>query len=168
MRLYLLRHATAVPSGTGECEDAERSLTDEGHEQARQAANGLKRLKIPVDAVATSPFVRAVQTAEPIARAFDLDGKLRKLDALQPEADPAETSGTLRGMAAHQHVVLVGHEPHMSAWLGWLVGGPGGIRCEFKKGGMACVDIDRLPPSPGHGTLRWFMTPKQLALIGQT
>ena len=168
MRLYLLRHATAVPHGTpGFNADAMRPLADEGREQARQVAAGLKRLNIEIDAVATSPFVRAVQTAEPVARAFGLDGKLVVIDALQPEADPAKTSGALRGLAAHQHVVLVGHEPHMSLWLGWLTA-PGGLRCEFKKGGVASVEVDRVPPASGHGTLCWFVTSKQLGLIGGT
>jgi phosphohistidine phosphatase len=167
MRLYLLRHATAVPHGTPEFEhDADRPLTEEGREQARRAADALKRLKIAVDAVITSPFVRAVQTAEPVARAFGLEDTLSTIEALQPEADPAKASAALRGLAAFQHVVAVGHEPHMGAWLGWLTA-PGGLRCEFKKGGMASVDIDRLPPARGDGTLRWFMTPKQLALIGK-
>lgn len=168
MRLYLVRHATAVPHGNPEYEDdAERPLTEDGREQARQAAEGLRRLNVPVDAVVTSPFVRAVQTAECVARAFGFENKLRMLDALEPDVDPAKTSGALRGLAAYRHVVLVGHEPHMSAWLGWLVAGPSGIRCEFKKGGAACVEVERVPPLSGDGTLRWLMTSKHLALIGR-
>ncbi len=168
MRLYLIRHADAVPRGTPKfADDARRPLSAEGLEQARRIAQGLKRLGIAVDAVVTSPLLRAVQTAEPTARAYGLDGELRRLDALRPEADPAEASGALRGLAACQHVALVGHEPHMSAWLGWLTA-PGGLRCEFKKGGVASVELTRVPPASGDGTLRWFMTPKQLTLIGKS
>lgn len=168
MRLYLLRHAIAVSPGTpGFRSDAQRPLTEEGREQAREVAEGLKRLKLPVDAVVTSPYLRAAQTAEPLARAFGLAGAVRELEALQPEAEPQATAAGLRALSKHEHVVLVGHEPHLSAWLGWLVAEQGRVRCLFKKAGVACVEIERVPPAKGSGTLRWFMTPKQLALIAQ-
>ena len=168
MRCYLLRHAEAVPHGTaGSRQDAQRPLTAAGHEQARAVAEALKRLQIPVDAVAASPLVRAAQTAAHVARAFGLEHAVQELEALRPDADPADSSQALRELTAHGHVVLAGHEPHLSAWLAWLVAGTGGMRCEMKKGGAACVELDRIPPPPGSGTLRWLMTPKQLALIGK-
>ena len=167
MRLYLLRHADAVPCGTsGYRNDAERPLTPEGHAQARAAAAALQRLKIPVDAIATSGFVRAVQTASPVARAFELERAMVELPALRPEAEPGDSSRALREFSDRGHVVLVGHEPHMSAWLAALVAGAGGLRCDFKKGAIACVELERVPPPAGGGILRWFLTPKQLALIG--
>ena len=168
MRCYLLRHADAVPRGTpGYRSDAQRPLTKEGEAQARAVAAGLARLSIPVDAVVASPYLRATQTAAPVAQVFTLAGGVQKLAALQPEADPRSTSAALVGYSGAQHVVLVGHEPHMSAWLSWLVVQQGALRCDFKKAGMACVEIDRVPPAQGSGTLRWFMTPKQLACIGR-
>ena len=169
MRLYLLRHADAVPRGTpGYRQDAQRPLTEAGHVQAREVAEGLKRLKVPVDAIGVSVLLRAAQTAEYVARAFGLEQALRQLDTLRPEAEPADTSQALRAFSRCEHVVLVGHEPHLSTWLGWLVAEQGQVRCLFKKAGVACVEIERAPPAKGSGTLRWFMTPKQLALIGKT
>ncbi len=168
MRCYLLRHAEAVPHGTpGSRNDAQRPLTEEGHAQARAVAEGLKRLRLPVDTVVASPYLRATQTAEPVAKAFHLAGAVQTLAALQPEADPQATAAALVDYSRAQHVVLVGHEPHMSTWLSWLVVETGALRCVFKKAGVACVAIDRLPPAQGSGTLRWFLTPKQLALIGK-
>ena len=97
MRCYLLRHADAVPRGTsGYRNDADRPLTAEGRRQARAAAGALKTLKIPVDAVATSGLVRAVETAAPVARAFGLEQAVQALSALRSEADPAETVRALR------------------------------------------------------------------------
>lgn len=168
MRCYLLRHAEAVPHGApGYPNDAERPLTEEGHAQARALAQGLKRMRLPVDAVVASPYLRATQTAAPVAKAFHLAGAVRTLAALQPEADPPATAAALADYARQEHIVLVGHEPHMSTWLSWLVVEAGTLRCVFKKAGVACVEIGRVPPSKGSGTLRWFMTPKQLMLIGK-
>jgi phosphohistidine phosphatase len=167
MRLYLVRHAIAVPHGTpGFARDADRPLTDEGRSQAADAARGLKRLKVPLEAIATSPYLRAVQTAEQLAGVFDARLPLRELGALKAEADPRDASLALKGFSACGHVALVGHEPHLSRWLGLLVTARGDLRCLFKKGGVACVEVERVPPPDGSGTLRWLLTAKQLALIG--
>ena len=168
MRLYLFRHADAIPRGTpGYARDAQRPLTHKGRVQARQVAQGLKRLKVAPGLILTSPYVRAAQTAEAAAAVFGARIAVKELDALRAEANPQETSRALRVLEGQQALLLVGHEPHISAWLGELVAGSSRLRCLFKKAGVACVEVERLPPPAGSGTLRWLMTPKQLALIGQ-
>lgn len=164
MRVYLFRHATAIPPGTPGYAEEERPLTEAGHAQARAAAAGLKRLKIVPDALVSSPLRRAMETADEAARVFGA-ASVKALAALRPETPPAEASLALRPWASQEHVILFGHEPHMSLWLAELVA-PGGLRCDFKKAGVACVELDRVPPPPGSGTLRWLMTPKALAKIG--
>ena len=165
MRLYLFRHADAVPRGTPGFSEATRPLTPEGLAQARGVGRGLKRLKAHPAVVLTSPLRRAVQTAEQAARAWPALPAITTLDALLPEAPPQETSRTLRAWAGADELILVGHEPHLSLWLAELVA-PGGLRCDFKKAGVACVEIDRVPPPAGSGTLRWFMTPKMMGKLG--
>jgi len=163
MRLYLMRHATAVPGGTpGYSDDSQRPLTDQGRDQARRVTQGLKRLKLPVDAIYTSPYVRAAQTAEEAAAILGGKVIVKHLDALRAEVEPRETSLALRALPDHGHVLLIGHEPHLSGWLAELTG----ARCVMKKAGVACVEVDRVPPVTGGGTLRWLMTPKQLMAIG--
>ena len=179
MRLYLMRHAIAVPHGApGYPRDAQRPLTDEGRQQATCAAQGLRRLGILFDAIATSPYVRAVQTATQVARVYGWRQPFEEWEMLQPDADPQQTSLALKALKEREHVLLVGHEPHLSAWLGLLIGGPhlpasgdrrgqaGGARCQMKKASVACVEIAHAPPIAGSGELRWLLTSKQLALIG--
>lgn len=168
MRLYLMRHATAVARGTpGDAQDAQRPLTEEGREQARSVAKGLKRLKAGADLIATSPYLRALQTAEQVAHLFGSRVPVKELDALRPDVSPAETSLALNALAAHDEIVLVGHEPHLGAWVAELVADRGGMRCRLKKAGVACIEIDRVPPPQGSGILQWLMSPTQLSLIGQ-
>jgi phosphohistidine phosphatase len=163
-----MRHAVAIPRGTpGYATDAQRPLTMDGHTQARQVAEGLKRLRIPIGVIATSPYVRAAQTAERVARVFGPHVQIIELEALTAEARPADTSKALTKFASQEHVVCVGHEPHVSAWLAELVAKPDGLQVLMKKGGVACVEIEKVPPPTGSGTLRWLMTPKQLTLIGK-
>ena len=167
MQLYLLRHAIAVPRGTaGYQHDAQRPLTDEGHAQAREVAAGLKRLKLEIEAMVTSPYLRAVQTAQEAASVLGMRAPIQELAELRAEANPRDTSLALKRFMAHDRLLLVGHEPHLSAWIAELVAGRGGMRCLMKKAGVACVEVDEVPPSSGRGTLRWLMTPKQLTLVG--
>jgi len=65
MKLYLLRHATAVDVALS---DAERELTREGREEARIAGAALAELGVKVSHILTSPLVRARQTAEIVAK----------------------------------------------------------------------------------------------------
>jgi phosphohistidine phosphatase len=167
MRLYLMRHATAVPHGApGYPDDRDRPLTDAGREQARRVTQGLKRLKLPLDAIYTSPYVRAAQTADEAARVLGGRIGVKALDELRAEVEPRETSLALKAAVGHDHAVFVGHEPHLSAWLAELTSAQASLRCIMKKAGVACVEVDRVPPPGGSGTLRWLMTPKQLMAVG--
>ena len=165
MRLYLMRHAEAAPHGTY-ARDEDRPLTDEGRSQAREVAKGLQRLKILPDVIVSSPYVRAVQTADEVQRVLGEQIKRQELGALRSESYSRDTSLALKLFSPYEHVLLVGHEPHLSAWISELVAGEGGMHCVMKKAGVACIDIDQVPPRSGSGTLRWLMKPKHLALIG--
>ncbi len=167
MRLYLMRHAIAVDHGTpGYAQDRLRPLTEEGRTQARKVAAGLKRLKIEPDLIVTSPYVRAVQTAQEVARILQFKEPVQECDALRAEVYPAETSRALNRFSGYEQLLLIGHEPHMSSWLAELVAAPSGLHCVFKKAGVARVDLTDVPPPRGSGILKWLMTPKQLQFIG--
>ena len=74
MRLLIVRHAIAEDrvafAATGK-DDDERPLTEEGRSRMEQGARGLRQLVPALDLVATSPLVRAVQTAEILAGAYE-------------------------------------------------------------------------------------------------
>lgn len=166
IRLYLMRHATAEPHG-GPGRDAQRPLTEAGRTEARGAARGLKRLKVEPEQLITSPYLRARQTAEAVAALLAPAAALKELGSLRPESDPQATSSDLKAFKAAKSLMFFGHEPHMSAWVAWLVGGDAGMRCLMKKASVACIEVEHLPPAKGGGLLRWLMTPKQMALIGE-
>ena len=169
MRLYLMRHATAVPRGTpGYLQDSRRPLTDAGRAEARAVAQGLRRLKVGVELIATSPYVRAVQTAGEVAPVLGVKAPVRELDVLRAEVEPPETSRALQLFGQIDAALLVGHEPHLSSWIAWLIAKSGTRGVVVKKAGVACVEVERVPPAQGSGTLRWLLTPKQLTLIGKT
>ena len=66
MILYLVRHGIAENSAPGG--DPDRRLTQQGTFRTAMVAKGLKRLGIELDRIVSSPYVRARQTAEIIAK----------------------------------------------------------------------------------------------------
>jgi phosphohistidine phosphatase len=170
MNLYLLRHGIAVPNEDPEnVPDSDRPLTPKGIKRMRGAAKGLRRLGISFDSVLTSPFVRARQTADIVAEALGLGDHLEELSALAPGNSLSDLWSGLTPYQDHEHLLLVGHEPFLSAILSYLLthDEKRSLTVIFKKGGFCRVELDALPPNKA-GTLHWLLTPKQLrALAGR-
>jgi phosphohistidine phosphatase len=158
LELYLVRHADAGDSSLWTGVDAERPLSKKGRRQAKALARTLKDLGLRVDAVITSPLVRAVQTAKPIAKATGVEllvderlgyefGK-RQLQALVGQLGPAM-----------QRVVLVGHDPGFTDVATLLVGAP----VTMAKGALARIDLAERVVRAGAGNLRWLLPPDAVA-----
>ncbi len=144
MDLFLIRHAIAEERRTG-LPDADRPLTDTGRRRFKQMVEGLDRGAIRFDRVYTSPWTRAVQTAELLAPVTD--GELIATEGLAQAPDPAFFE-SLRG----ETIACVGHEPWMSDTLALLTtGDPEGTWIRFKKGAIAWL---RGNPSPASMHLR--------------
>lgn len=153
MRLYLLRHGRAEEFDFDR-PDRERKLTEEGIAEMEAEAEALRRLQIGLDRIVSSPYPRAFQTAEIVARALGIS------DSLQVDARLASGCrfGQIQEVVAEhsdaRRLMLVGHNPDLSLTAGRLVGG---AELELKKGGLIRIDLDRF--EPGQGVLRWFVTP---------
>lgn len=162
MRLLLVRHAIAVPRGTPGIPDEKRPLTPEGEQRFKAAAAGIARLFEPPDALLTSPWLRAKQTAAILARAWR---GIEPIDTPALAGRPfAEQASVIDRFSRQATVAIVGHEPHLSSLLARLVGARHGERLEMKKGGIALLDL------PGRlaegGTLLMFVPPKVLRRLG--
>jgi phosphohistidine phosphatase len=158
MQLLIIRHAIAADRGTPGIPDEERPLTPEGEEKFREVAKGLARLVDRPDALLTSPWRRAKETAAIAGAAWG---------QLEPKETAALASGSFEAQAAvldlyarNATVAVVGHEPWVSELLARLLGSRLEDRLTFKKGGAALVDVPgRLA---GGGSLVWFLSPKVL------
>jgi phosphohistidine phosphatase len=157
MELYFLRHGPAGAREAWDGDDADRPLTDRGRELTRRVATRLAATGLTLDVVVTSPYVRALQTAEIAAEA---------LGSAAPETDELLRPGfDLRGLAAilqrHagvQRLMLVGHEGDFSSAIGQLVGSADLV---LRKSGVAMVELP--DPAVPRGTLRWLAPPLLLA-----
>jgi phosphohistidine phosphatase len=163
--LYLVRHAVAEERGPDWPDDALRPLTDDGAKKWRRQAAGLVAIDARPDLILTSPFTRARQTADLLAAAWPKAPKVVELPALQPGVKPRDVLKAIEPPGRHASLALVGHEPGLGELAALLVG----FRTppEFKKGGVARVDVAILPPPAGSGVLYAWLTPKILrALAG--
>ncbi len=161
MMLYILRHATAEEnSPTGD--DGARRLTQKSKEKMVGAAAGLREMELKFDLILTSPLARATATAEIVAAAYDNTPAPQVLPALATGVPPSEAVAALRAYAKNDHVMIVGHEPQLSAIASIVLSGASDVvQVRLKTGG--CIAID-LPArfERGGGELRWMLTHGQL------
>ncbi|HET9621528.1 MAG TPA: histidine phosphatase family protein [Kofleriaceae bacterium] len=122
MRIYLVRHGDAVPEEDAGS-DRDRWLSMRGREAARVLGRLLREQGVVPDAVVASPLPRAVQTAELVASGLDYVGAIHALRCLEPSGQPRVAAGAIR--EAGDAVLVVSHEPIISALGAFLVGAPG-------------------------------------------
>jgi phosphohistidine phosphatase len=160
VKLYLVRHAIAHERNPKKWpDDGLRPLTRRGTRRFEQTARGLRRA--PPAAVYTSPLVRAVQTAEILARCARWPAH-EVLHELEPHCPPAELLHALSALTPPQTAALVGHEPMLGKLAAFLLAGPQGKPLfEFKKGGVACLESEN-GLRPGAFRLLWLATPRLL------
>jgi phosphohistidine phosphatase len=156
MLLHLLRHAHAGDWSTWEGPDAERPLTEKGRSQSERLGRFLAGQRFMPDLLITSPKVRAVETAEIVARA--LDASLAVDDRLAGSLDLATVDTILTAHGDPERPVLVGHDPDFSDLVAELCGAVG---VPMRKGALARIEVDR-PLRAGLGTLRWLIPPDLL------
>jgi phosphohistidine phosphatase len=130
-----------------------------------RAAAGLKAQVPSIDVVATSPLVRAVQTAEIVATEYG-DVEPIQIQELRPESDSVRLARWLGDQVDDSTIALVGHEPSLSFHVSWLTARADDAFVEFKKGGICLLRFYQGVHSGG-ATLRWMMTPKQLRSLGE-
>ena len=117
------------------------------------------RLGVSFDVVLTSALVRARQTADAVAGAFDPRPPIVTAESLAPGGTYQAVLADLEKQSRRSCIALVGHEPGIGELAARLIGSRHPI--EFKKGAVCRIDFDTLPPA-GPGALRWLVTPKIL------
>ena len=95
------------------------------------------------------------------AEILDYKGELLRTKALEPGSAPKAVWDEIRVHKDEVQILLVGHEPLFSRLMAYLLGSPN-LQVDFKKGAVACIELERFPPEP-HGVLRWMLTSKLAA-----
>jgi phosphohistidine phosphatase len=166
MQLYIVRHGIAVDREDPKCPpDPERFLTEEGIEKTKQVAKGVAEIGALPDLILSSPYVRAVQTAEIFASALEYPRpKIQKTELLLPGAEPLQLFRELSKDKDNSVVFVFGHAPHLDDLIATGVGSKHHITA-LKKAGVAMLELRRLAPPSGE--IVWLAVPKLLRKAGK-
>ena len=163
LRLLIVRHAVAEEReqfARNGGDDSLRPLTREGKIKMEQIARGLRKAAGKVEVVATSPFLRAAQTARVVAAACG--GEVQIIDSLIPTARPSTFLTWLREYGPTDGTVaVVGHEPHLGVLATWLMTGSRDSHVGLEKGGACMLEIEKQPGARS-ATMIWLLTPRAL------
>jgi phosphohistidine phosphatase len=161
MILYVLRHTSAGDHLATPKKDEKRALDKEGIEQCGYVGRALAALEVQVDVIVSSPLKRCTQTAALVGNELGYEGKLQTEPGLRPEAGLADFRKILEKYSRQEAVMVVGHNPNLSQFLGSVISDSGcEASVELKKGAVAKVEMRR-----SSGTLQWCLTPKLLRAL---
>ncbi len=159
MRLLLIRHAPAGQRDPNHWpDDTRRPITDAGRRVHRKVSRRLRRRDLVPDLLLTSPWTRALETAEITADVTcrgDLTPTSCPALAESPDIERiAEAVGD-----EDRLVALVGHEP----WLGelaslLLTGYADGVEIDFPKSGVLGLELPGV--TPDSAVLRFLLRPR--------
>jgi phosphohistidine phosphatase len=162
MHLLVIRHAIATDreefARTGE-PDESRPLTASGRKRMERIAVGLPRLVPELDLLASSPLTRARETAGIVARVYPAAVR-ETVPALRPDERIPAFLEWVR-TRTEEKVAVVGHEPHLSHLVSWLLAGRFASFLRLRKGAACLLDLGEVP-SPGEAELIWLLQPRQL------
>jgi phosphohistidine phosphatase len=164
VQLLVVRHAIAVePPTQGAIDDTQRPLTEAGRKKMTRGAGGLRRAIRRLDLLAASPLLRAQQTAAIVAEVF---GGLEvvTVDELAPGTPPASVGRWLNRQRRRGRVAVVGHEPHLSGLVSWLLAGSQRAVLELRKGGACLLEIPG-DVAASQATLLWSLRPRHLRAL---
>jgi phosphohistidine phosphatase len=149
--LYLVQHGKCLPKDV----DPEQGLSEEGRREVARVAAVAANYAIRVATIAHSGKKRALQTAEIIATALNLQDKVAARSGMEPLDEVGRHTADLR---SRDDTMLVGHLPFMERLAAALVTGTAEKTViKFQNGGIVCLEQD---PESGFWFIKWTLMPR--------
>src|ERR1700680_1115521 len=146
MILFILRHASAGTRRANPVIDVKRPLDKEGKHHCLQLAHVLNALQTQFDLIISSPLKRSLQTAALVGTETGYEAPILQTTALAPSATFRDFQDLLHDHADRENVLVVGHNPNISTFLGSLLmpnGTPATPSIRLRKGSIARVTLGR-------------------------
>jgi phosphohistidine phosphatase len=166
MNLFVLRHASAGTRRANPIIDIKRPLDKEGKRHCLQLAHVLNELSVQFDLVISSPLKRSLQTASLVGTETGYEAPILQSNSLAPEASFKDFQQLLHQHADKENVLVVGHNPNLSTFLGSLLVPNGAStvpRIRLRKGSLARVTLGR-----GQATLQGMLDPRIVRALYST
>jgi phosphohistidine phosphatase len=122
----------------------------------------LARCGLAAEAIVTSPLPRARRTAELVAEALGLEGRLENSPELVASRSEIQVTDWLR-TRPERTLLIVGHDPWITDLVGKLAGAPG-MQVRMAKAGVARLDRN---DDQTVWELKWLVSPKLLLRVGE-
>jgi phosphohistidine phosphatase len=175
MNICILRHASAGLRRVNPILDRKRPLDKEGKRHCLQLGYVLNAMNLQFDVILSSPLKRSMQTASFVGTEMGYELPILSSPALAPEGTSAQFQNLLREYAEFENVLLVGHNPNLSGFLGSLIvpASAGPAMNIDGRGGLAPVrlrkgSIARLNMTRGPATLQWLLDPRTVRALYAT
>ncbi len=108
MDLYIMRHGRATERGSAsDVDDGERPLTGDERKKLVRIATGMKSIKLPYDLILSSPYLRARQTAETVAKVLKVEKRLKFSEHLAADGDPEDLVDQLRSLSMGRRRIIL-------------------------------------------------------------
>ncbi len=170
LNLFILRHASAGTQRPNPKIDVKRPLDKDGKRHCLHLAHVLSAMKLSFDLIISSPLKRCLQTAQLVGTEMGYEAKILHAKALQPDASYAQFQRLVHECRTYENVLMVGHNPTVTMFLGQLIGTPsqdgasfGTARVRMRKGALARVSLDR-----GPALLQWVLDPRIVRALYDT
>ena len=166
MNLFILRHASAGLRRKSPILDLRRPLDKDGKRHCLHLAHVLNALKIQFDLIVSSPLKRSLQTASLIGTETGYESQILLSNGLAPEATLQEFQRLLYETRGHENILVVGHNPNISSFLGSLLvpsGTNATAQVRLRKGSLARLSLTR-----GPATLQWLLDPRTVRALYAT
>ncbi|MCX7944677.1 MAG: phosphohistidine phosphatase SixA [Deltaproteobacteria bacterium] len=164
MKVLFVRHALAMDKkkfAQTKKKDSERPLTAKGLKDINRVGKILKKIIVnEVDKIYSSPYLRALQTAEVLGKIYKRE--VETVDFLSPEADPGEMISFIKRLPDDCVLFMVGHNPSMGNLIGRLVTNKNIPIVSLKKAGVAIVDVEKKGSTIVKAELIWVLQPDVL------
>ena len=151
MILHFLRHAQAEPAHGVSHNDRERVLTQEGRDTMRHAAQGFLKMGLDFDRILSSPYPRAVESAQIFADIFQFERQISLTDNLTPDALFHKfRKELLTDWSQFKSLLIVTHQPFVSECIAFFLTGTDiPLAVDMGTGTLCTVEIDKSLTGPG-------------------
>jgi phosphohistidine phosphatase len=154
MKLYLLQHGEACAKDI----DPDRPLTDRGKADVDRLASFLKHADVSVERVIHSGKLRAVQTAERLAKAIAPGAELESSGIINPNDNPKAFDW--QSDSWDRDTLVVGHLPFLAKLVSHLVvEDDSRAITAYRPGSIVCLQRENAT----HWQIDWMIRPELLS-----